>query len=351
VCHCSPVLGRAVLFSIDARTEATAFPKTQKQRYTKPHFVSRLVAPFFVILASLSVHAAPDDIEPPKQEDQADGQKFQMDEASFDANVFQPSGNAKQARKQIETKLKLQLDELNRVCGLNDAQTHKLKLAGSSDIKRFFDEVSEVRKKVTLGMLNQNQWNQIWQDIQPIRTRQTKGLFGETSFYSKAVRKTLTDDQMARYDIVVNERRRFRYRASIEVAMTNLESAAPLRHSQHEAIVKLLLDETQPPPTFGEYDNYLIMHQLAKLSETRLKPLLDEPQWKQMEAQFNQARGMEQFLIQNGLLPKKEVDDILIMADVEQPAVQSEPAADAEIPENVNSEKKPEEKSVPCPDE
>ncbi len=303
---------------------------------------------FLALISSRPVSAAPDDVEPPKQEEQVDGQLFQMDEANFDANVFQPSRNAKQARSQIETRLRLQLEELNRVCGLDEAQKQKLKLAASSDIKRFFDEVNVIRKRVTLGMLNQNQWNQIWQEIQPLRNRQTMGLFGETSFYAKAVRKTLNDDQMARYEKVVNERRRFRYRASIEIALTNLESSAPLRHSQHEAIVKLLLDETQPPPTFGQYDQYLIIHQLAKLSELKLKPILDDNQWNQMQGQFNQARGMEQFLIQNGLLPKDDIENNFPIPRID-PSI--EIVADAESPENVGSGKQPEEKSVPCPDE
>ena len=201
-------------------------------------------ATLVLLLGPVSAQAAPDDVEPPKQAAQA-LQQFQMDEANFDANVFQPSGNAKQARIQIETKLKLQLDELNRVCGLNDTQQQKLKLAASSDLKRYFDEVAAVRKKVKAGMIDQNAWNNIWQEIQPLRNKQSAGLFGDTSFFAKAVRKTLNDEQNAKYDAVQKERRRFRYRATIEVVMTNMESSVPLRRSQHEAIVKLLLDETQ----------------------------------------------------------------------------------------------------------
>ena len=112
--------------------------------------------------------------------------------------------------------------------------------------------------------------------------------------------------------------------------------------------MKLLLDETQPPPTFGQYDQYLIIHQLAKLSELKLKPILDDNQWNQMQGQFNQARGMEQFLIQNGLLPKDDIENNFPIPRID-PSI--EIVADAESPENVGSGKQPEEKSVPCPDE
>jgi hypothetical protein len=299
----------------------------------------------FLIAGASVTSAAPDDVEAVKQdEQQINVQFFQMDENNFDANVFQPSGNAKTARNQIETKLKLQLDELHRVCGITEAQKQKLTLAASSDIKRFFDEVDKVRKKVKGGKLDQNEWNNIWQEIQPLRIRQSTGLFGDTSFFAKTVRKTLSEEQIQKYDAVVNERRKFRYRASLEVVVTNLESTVPLRHSQHEAIVKLLLEETQPPPTFGQYDQYLVMHQLGKLAEPKLKRLLDEHQWKLMEVQIQQFKGMEQFLIQNGLIPKEDVE-LKARVRVKKLLPAFDQQADAEKPENQTREK-----PVPCPD-
>ena len=309
------------------------------------HQLLNVMATAILLFGSISLDAAPDDVEPPKIEAQENGQMFQMDEANFDANVFQPSGNAKQARMHIETKLKLQLDELNRVCGLSDTQRKKLKLAASSDVKRFFDEVDVIRKKVKAGRIDQNAWNNIWQEIQPLRNKQSSGLFSESSFFSKAVRRTLNPEQIAKYDVVVNERRRFRYRASIEVVMTNLESSVPLRRTQHEAIVQLILDETHPPSAFGQYDTYVVMHHLSKLPESKLKPMLQEHQWQQMQAQFNQYRGMEHFLIQNGLIPKDD-DEIKLLKAPDQGIMQpAENPADAAIPENQTTEQ-----PVPCPE-
>ena len=304
-----------------------------------------LTAIMIQILGSSFACAAPDDVEAVKQdEQQINVQFFQMDEQNFDANVFQPSGNAKAARTQIETKLKLQLDELHRVCGITDAQKQKLTLAASSDIKRFFDDVDRIRKKVKAGKIDQNAWNNIWQEIQPLRNRQSAGLFGDTSFFAKTVRKTLTEEQIQKYDVVVKERRKFRYRATLEVAVTNLASTVPLRHTQHEAIVKLLLEETQPPPTFGQYDQYLVMHQLGKLAEPKLKPLLEEHQWKLLEGQIQQYKGMEQFLIQNGLIPKED-EELKARVTVKKRIPVSNQQADAEEPENQTREK-----PGPCPD-
>jgi hypothetical protein len=304
-----------------------------------------LIAIVIQIIGSSFACAAPDDVEAAKQdEQQVNVQFFQMDENNFDANVFQPSGNAKTARTQIETKLKLQLDELHRVCGITEAQKQKLTLAAGTDIKRFFDEIDKVRKKVKEGKLDQNEWNNVWQEIQPLRNKLSAGLFGDRSFFAKTVRKTLNEEQIQKYEAVVNERRKFRYRASLEVVVTNLESTVPLRHTQHEAIVKLLLEETQPPTTFGQYDQYLIMHQLGKLAEPKLKSLLDEHQWKLMTGHIEQYRGMEQFLIQNGLIAKED-DELTPRVRVKKLVPALDQQADADKPENQTREK-----PVPCPD-
>jgi hypothetical protein len=284
-----------------------------------------LTISLFAVTPSVGLGAV-DDIVPAKQGVAVEDQMFQMDEANFDANVFQPSGNADQARIQMETKLKLQLNELNRVCELSDAQSHKLKLAASVDIKRFFGSVAVIRKKVKAGKINQQEWQEIWQEIQPLRTRQQAGLFGDSSFFAKSIRKTLNPEQLVKYEVLVNERRRFRYRASIAVAIVNLQNTVPLRRAQQQAIIKMLLEETQPPPVFGQYDQYLVMYQMARLPEEKFKPLFDEEQWKQLQVQFNQYRGMDQFLIQNGLIPKENGDD--------------EPAVEAETPEIDNGGEK-----------
>ena len=260
-----------------------------------------------VLLGPDIARSAPDDVED-LQQVQPPMAQFQMDEQNFDANVFQPSGNAKAARIQIEANLDVKLNEIDRICGLSDAQRNKLKLSASSDIKRFFDEVAVVRKKVKAGMIDQNAWNNIWQEIQPLRTRQSAGLFGESSFFTKSVRKALSKEQVAAYNLVMNERRKFRYRASIEVVLVNVESEVSLRRSQHEALVTLLLEKTRPPKAFGQYDQYFVMNQLGKIPEETVHQLLEEQQWRKLKEQIDQVRGMEQMLIQNGITESEELE-------------------------------------------
>lgn len=259
------------------------------------------------------VFAAPDDGEPPPVADAQINNGFMMDEANFDQQIFRGSGNAAAGRARINSHLKLKLDEVNRVCDLTEAQQKKLTLAARGDMKRFFDQVEEVRKKFLAVKNDPNGFNQIWQELSPLQQKQAAGLFGESSIYAKTLRKTLTDEQQAKYRIVVEERRRFRYRATIEVSLTSLGNTVALRHDQHEALLKLLVEETQPPYLFGQYDNHLVMYRLAQLPVNKVKPLLDERQWKLLQQQFNQARGLEAHLVQSGIIdaPKDTTGGIL----------------------------------------
>lgn len=279
--------------------------------------------------------AAPDDVEAKQAPAQAINQ-FVMNDENFEANVFQPSGNARQARISIENKLKLQLNEINRICQLDESQIQKLKLAASVDVKRFFDDVDVVRKKFKSGKHDQAAWNQVWQEIHPLQTKMAAGLFGEASFFFKSIRKTLSEEQYAKYDAVVTERRRFRYKCSIETSMVQFEDIVPLNHSQHEAIVRLLEEETEPPLVFGQYDHQAVMYQFSQIPEAKLKSILDERQWNLAQVQIVQNRGMEHFLIQNGIVAKGKANP-----DVKPPAatsrrklVRANVPADAVKPEN-----------------
>ncbi len=261
-----------------------------------------VVALSAILLGPVSVFAAPDDGEPPPAADLQVNNGFMIEESNFDQWIFQGSGSAAAGRARINSHLKLKLDEVNRVCNLTEAQQKKLTLAARGDMKRFFDQVEEVRKKFLAVKNDQNGFNQIWQEISPLQQKQAAGLFGETSLFAKTLRKTLTDDQQAQYRIVTDERRRFRYRATIEVWLTSTGSTVALRHDQHEALLKLMVEETQPPNVFGQYDNQVVLYEMSKLPAPKLKALLDERQWKVLQTQFDQARGMEGYLIQNGII-------------------------------------------------
>jgi hypothetical protein len=113
----------------------------------------------------------------------------------------------------------------------------------------------------------------------------------------------LTSDQTERFDSADRERRRFRYQAVVATLVTKLDEDLALRAGQRRELGQLLLAETRPPSNFGQYDQFVVMAQMARIPEDKLQPLFDAPQWKLLKQQFDQARGLEPFLKANGFHP------------------------------------------------
>jgi hypothetical protein len=288
----------------------------------------------FVIMTIPQVTiSAPDDEAAAPAQNAAANPRFNNFEQVFnniEANVFQPHGSAKQARTHLDARLKLQIDELHRTCDLTDEQQQKLRLAGINDIRRFFAEFEALRKKYQTGKKDQDAWNNFWQEVQPLQTKMAGGLFGANSFFAKSIRNVLRPDQVVKYDELVLERRQFHYRACIEATLETVEQSVPLREEQSSEIVRLMLEETSPPLVFGRHDHQIVMYNLTKVSEAKLKALLDERQWKRMQAQLNQNRGWEQWLMQQGLLPQADGEAKLSKVRIRRQIRR----ADAEVPEN-----------------
>lgn len=270
------------------------------------HWLRLLVLP--LILLGSFVLAEDDDDDAPAENVQENGGFF-VEEANFDQWIFQGSGNAAIGKARIEASAKMKLVELRRVCDLTDAQAKKLSLATRGDMRRFYDEVEIVRRAFLKVRNDENAFNNIWQEISPLQRQQAAGLFGDSSFFAKTVRNTLTREQNEKYQIVLNERRHLRYQAAADMALVNLSNTVALRHDQHEAIFKLLIEETQPPLTFGQYDQYFVFYSLSKLPAAKLQSLLDDRQWKLLQQPLQQGRGMEATLLQQGMIepPKSRI--------------------------------------------
>lgn len=237
---------------------------------------------------------------------------FVANEAQFDQWVFgnMGMGNAAAARGKLDSLLVLNVEDVDRTCGLTPVQKKKLILAGRGDIKRFFDRVDEVRKKFTKdkNFNFQNQFQQVWQEIQPLQTTFNAGLFGSDSIYGKAIHATLTPEQAEKHERVVTDRLHYRYWARVDLAMELLNNEVGFTDDQRKQLVKLLHDETKPPRKMGQNDYYVVLYQLSRIPEAKIKPVFEDIQWRFLKRQLDQGRGMEMFLKQQGFLPGDEPD-------------------------------------------
>jgi len=234
---------------------------------------------------------------------------FMIAEENFNVWVFGNSRDPQTARTRLETQIKLQIDEVARVTHLTDSQRKKLELAGKGDVKRFFDLVEEKRKGFKAVQNDQNKFNDFYQELRIIQTKMSAGLYGPESIYSRTLKRTLNPDQVASFNQVLLERDRFRYRAQISQVVTNLDNAVGLKADQRRKLVKLIEGETRPPKKPSQYDSYVVLYQLSKLPDDRIKPIFsNETQWQTFKRQMANSKNLERFLMQQGILPDEFPD-------------------------------------------
>ena len=85
---------------------------------------------------------------------------------------------------------------------------------------------------------------------------------------------------------------------------------------QRKQFVELLVNEARPPRKFGPGDYWYLLLQTGRVPEAKLKPIFDAPQWRLLSRQFVQARGMEQWLKTNGVLPDEKEWERAAIGDV-----------------------------------
>jgi hypothetical protein len=229
-------------------------------------------------------------------------ERFEVSERAFESWVFRYGETGQTIRAQLEGQLKLQIDDVDRTVKLGEEQRKKLELAGRGDIKRYFEDVEVLRRRFRSLRRDQERLNELWREIQPLQSRLAAGLFGEGSLFRKSLRRTLNPEKAAPYEETHRARRAFRHRAEVEWLVAMLENVMPLSDDQRQKLEGLLVEQTRPPRTSGDYDPYVILWQVSRIPEDKLKPIFDEAQWQLLNRQFAQMKGVWQHLQKIGRL-------------------------------------------------
>ena len=261
-----------------------------------------------VIVALLLAAAVPargqafddDDDEPPQPIPAPAG--FVLSDANFGQWAFGVQ-DLSTVRTRMESYLTLKIQQVDRACALSESQKERLALAGRGDIRRIWGRVDEKRRKYVNVAHDQNKLNEIVQDVQSLRASLTGDPFVEGSLFSKVLASTLAGDQLARYEKTQRENNAFRYRAKVDLVIATLDQLAGFTDKQRQELRELILAETRPPRKFGQYDYQVMMAQVSRIDEAKLRPLFDDLQWRVLRQRLEQGRGLEPFLIKNGLLP------------------------------------------------
>lgn len=229
--------------------------------------------------------------------------RFEISPEQFDQWVFQRNGNARQARKRLDSQLTMRMNEIHRICSLDQAQKQKLSLAAAGDIKRFYDDVEKMRAKFMAVRNDRNAFGNMWQEIQPLQQKVSSGLFETDSLFHKTIRGTLTPQQRVKYDRAELKRRNFRFKAQVAVAVSLLERRMPLTEAQRSQLIKLISEIAPPPLRFGRYDQYVVWYFASQIPEATVKQIFDDAQWEVFKQQVRQGKSMQQTLRREGYIP------------------------------------------------
>jgi len=234
------------------------------------------------------------------------GRQMWPDE-QFERWVFSQDQTADRVRNKFESLLNTRVDQIERTCELTLTQVRKLRLMGQGDIKRFFDTFETANNHFKAINNDPGRIQEVQADLAPVRAALQGGPFTDDSLLNKSLRTTLTDEQFVKYDGMAGERRAFRHRANIELAVSMLEQAMPLREAQRRDLIALLEKETSPPKKGGQYEAYLILNQMTHVPEAKLKAILSDTQQRVLGVQVIQFATYLANLRQSGMVADEDL--------------------------------------------
>ena len=66
--------------------------------------------------------------------------------------------------------------------------------------------------------------------------------------------------------------------------------------------MRLIVEKTHPPLTFGRSDQLAVLVQMSRIPEPELKPLFDAGQWRTLHRYFGTTPQMMAVLRRNGIM-------------------------------------------------
>ncbi|MEQ8837862.1 MAG: hypothetical protein RID07_13740 [Lacipirellulaceae bacterium] len=275
----------------------------------------KMLAAVFVLCALTETARSEDDGWLEFEEEGAVAQNhFEVSPEQFEQWVFQHQGSASKQRKKLELELQLTIEEISRSCELNESQEEKLRLAGEADIRSFFYEYHVVREKFMKVRHDQQEFNKIWNDIQPLQQKLGAGLFNQGSMLKKVADSTLNKEQGKERRQADAARRKFRYQALVELHVMNLEKQVPLKEKERKALLKLILTETHPPTVFGQSDQIYLIYHLSQISKEKVTAAVPGAQGRALLKMYQQGRHYKNHLKQQGVEPfvqEEEDEDVV----------------------------------------
>lgn len=234
--------------------------------------------------------------------DRAQGQQFQVDRSTIESWIFQRQNGSEQAKKSLAAQIDLKIEAIKSIVQLSEQQVIQLRLAGEGDIKRFYDAVLEVYRKVDDMEMNQNAINEAYQLTTPLQQKLASGLFDDQSLMHKVLRGTLSTEQITALETSEKRRREQIIGTLVRGYLATVDQMIPMSVKQMEQLTEILRERTAKDKLTGEYGIYVVGYRLAKVPEDDLGEILQPVQLKALRQMGNQMEGIAGFLRQQGMI-------------------------------------------------
>ena len=189
------------------------------------------------------------------------------------------------ARDQLEMRLSGRVREFEAECHLTAAQVKKLQLAGRGDIKRYMDRINRIASIMEGPQSSVDDLRMSRLEMNDLDTPTCPRLFGEDSLLCKTLANTLDEDQLAAREKALRERNAIRHQSAVNSALKVLRANLGMTDNQSTRLGELLLKESRPPRRFGNApDVALVLFQLSRIPEARMRPIFDDTQWRIVSA-------------------------------------------------------------------
>jgi hypothetical protein len=222
--------------------------------------------------------------------------------------VVRAARSANDLRHQMETVLENELNDIANDCFLTEGQKKKVMLAGRGDIVRFFERVDELRRKSTNKELSQQQYSQVMLDLQSLSYVPQFMSANESSLFRKALRKTMTAEQLERYRTM----ERSRQIKAIEMALANFDrvsNRSKLSEANRQKFIETMLTHGRIPKTPNPLASPMVLLEAVRL-EQQIRPLFTDYQWERFQTQTALSKNLEPIMRRAGIWPMPASDPI-----------------------------------------
>jgi len=218
-----------------------------------------------------------------------------------------------QPRRRLFEAIQLEVDALAAVCSLTDEQESKCLAAARLDAAHATEGIERLRQRYagrTLDLQDpagQAEWQRFHKEAQDQQMRMQQAA-GRAELLGRVIEGTLDAGQREAWRREQDQRMRFQWQSMVDAGMAQLDVALGLTSAQHGSIRGLLLEQPlrlnlpRVWATGNHFAPFLCKHALSRIDHKKLKPLVNDRQWKTLGQFIEQGKGITAQLKQQQMI-------------------------------------------------